>query len=169
MKPTLPIAVLFLSAASFGCIPASSTGDKSASTTSGVTAEEATPRKTIGKTTQKVLDLKKALANGAVLASTSVEANNPLMASADAYRTTVGKLGGFDVTKKIQLRNASSIKRPQPLTYDVFMAEIIEPGGMNGIRLPMLPYYQEYAWDEANQDLVVVDFPARKEERAKQR
>ncbi len=49
------------------------------------------------------------------------------------------------------------------------MAEIIEPGGMNGIRLPMLPYYQEYAWDEANQDLVVVDFPARKEERAKQR
>jgi hypothetical protein len=169
MKRTLLFAVLVSCIVSLGCLPASSTADKSASTTPGVTAEEATPRKTIGKTTQKVLNLKKALANGAVLASTSVESQNPLMASAEAYRTSVAKISGYGVTQKIQLRNASSIKRPKPLTYEVFMAEIIEPGGMNGIRLPMLPYYQEYAWDEANQDLVVVDFPARKEERAKQR
>ena len=169
LKQRLLIAVSIFCTPLVGCIPSSSTSDKSASTTPGVTAEEATPRETIGKTTQEVLKLEKALEDGAVLASTSVESSNPLMVSAEAYRTSVAKIGGFGVTQKIQMRNASSIKRPQPLTYDVFMAEIIEPGGMNGIRLPMLPYYQEYAWDEENQDLVVVDFPARKEERAKQR
>lgn len=169
MKHSLQIAVWISCAVSVGCLPSTSTSDKSKSTTPGATAEEATPRETIGKKTQNVLDLEKALADGGVLASTKVESKNPLMVSAEAYRTSVAKIGGFGVTQKIQLRNASSIKRPQPLTYDVFMAEIIEPGGMNGIRLPMLPYYQEYAWDEPKQVLVVVDFPARKEERAKQR
>ena len=49
------------------------------------------------------------------------------------------------------------------------MDEIIRKGKGDGIWLAMLPYYQEYAWDEKNQKLVVVDFPARKEEREKQR
>lgn len=168
MNHALKTTALLLCAVSTGCIP-SSTADKSASTTPGASAEEATPRETIGKTTQNVLKLETAIADGGVPASTSVESKNPLMVSAEAYRTSVAKLGGMAVTKKIQLRNASSIKQPVPLTYDVFMAEIIEPDGTNGIRLPMLPYYQEYAWDEPNQALVVIDFPARKEERAKQR
>ncbi|MDA8743467.1 hypothetical protein N9N28_02430 [Rubripirellula amarantea] len=153
-----------------GCMPTASQADKTKeSTTPGVTAEEATPREIIGKTTQNVLVLEEAIANGAVLASTSVETSNPLLASAGAYRTSVGKIGGMGVEKAIQLRNASSIRDPEPLDHPTFMAEIIKPGSGNGIRLPMLPYYQEYAWDEPNQKLVVVDFPARKEERAKQR
>ena len=73
------------------------------------------------------------------------------------------------VDKAIQIRNAQSIQDPKPLSYKVFMEEIIKKGGPDGIRLAMLPYYQEYAWDEVNQQLVVVDFPARKEEREKQR
>jgi hypothetical protein len=32
----------------------------------------------------------------------------------------------------------------------------------------MLPYYQEYAWDEAAQKLVVVEFPKKKEDFQKQ-
>lgn len=172
MKHALTTTALLLAAATIGatsgCLPSSST-DNAGATQPGATAEESTPRETIGKTTQNVLKLETALADGGVLASTSIESKNPLMVSAEAYRTTVAKVGGFGVTKKIQLRNASSIKRPQPLTYEVFMAEIIEPGGMDGIRLPMLPYYQEYAWDEAEQALVVVDFPARQEERERQR
>ena len=71
--------------------------------------------------------------------------------------------------KAIQIRNAQSIRDPLPLSHEVFLEEIIRKGRGDGIRLPMLPYYQEYAWDEPNQKLVVVDFPARKEERAKQR
>jgi hypothetical protein len=42
------------------------------------------------------------------------------------------------------------------------MAEIIKKDQAEGIKLAMLPYYQEYAWDEADQKLVVVEFPARK-------
>jgi hypothetical protein len=163
------LSVLFACMGSVGCLPSTSTSGQKASTTPGVTAEEATPRETIGKTTQNVLNLEKALSDGGVLASTSVESKNPLMVSAEAYRTQVAKIGGMGVEQKIQLKNASSIKDPKPLSYDDFMSQIIEPGQPNGIRLPMLPYYQEYAWDEPNQALVVVDFPARKEERKKQR
>jgi len=49
------------------------------------------------------------------------------------------------------------------------MNEIIKKDDPNGIRLPMLPYYQEYTWDEAAQKLVIVDFPARQVEREENR
>ena len=42
------------------------------------------------------------------------------------------------------------------------MAEIIKKDQPDGLPLDTLPYYQEYAWDEANQQLVVVEFPKRK-------
>ncbi|MCM2375288.1 hypothetical protein [Aporhodopirellula aestuarii] len=167
MRNLLRVGLLLALAAPIGCFPSTSTNDKSASSTPS--ADEATPRETIGKTTQNVLDLEQALRDGAELASTKVESKNPLMISADAYRTSVGKIGGMGVEQAIQLRNAQSIQDPKPLTYDVFMAEIIKKGQPDGIRLPMLPYYQEYTWDKKNQKLVVVDFPARIEEREKQR
>jgi len=152
-----------------GCVPPKSEAKKKESSTSGVTAEEATPRETIGKTTQNVLALNQAIADGAVLASMEVETTNPLLASAAAYRTSIGRLSSMSVDKAIQIRNAQSIQDPKPLSHEEFMDEIIKKGKPNGIRLPMLPYYQEYAWDVPNQKLVVVDFPARKEERERQR
>jgi len=42
------------------------------------------------------------------------------------------------------------------------MKRIIQPGGPNGISLPMLPSYQEYAFDPGQQCLVVVEFAERK-------
>ncbi|MCE9632165.1 MAG: hypothetical protein K8S94_15795 [Planctomycetia bacterium] len=45
------------------------------------------------------------------------------------------------------------------------MAAIIEPGSPGGLHLPMLPYYQEYAYDPAAKTLVVVEFPAKKQQR----
>jgi hypothetical protein len=135
---------------------------------SGVTAEDATPRETLNKTTQNVLDLEKAMAEGATLASTKVEVADPLTQSAAAYRTSVGKLGAMAVHQAIQIRNAQSIDDPKPLKYEQFMAEIIRKGEPDGIQLAMLPYYQEYAWDFAEQKLVVVEFLARKAERRKE-
>ena len=169
MKNTLPICVLLSLVATTGCMPSSPKADKAESSTPGVTAEEATPRKTIGKTTQNVLALEQALSEGAILASTEIETKNPLLVNAEAYRTQVGKIGGMAVYNAIQIRNAQSIRDPQPLTHETLMAEIIKKGESDGIHLPMLPYYQEYAWDQPNQKLVVVDFPARKAEREKQR
>lgn len=125
-------------------------------------------RKTIGEKTQNVLKLPEALQNGGVLASMEVGATDPLTQSADVYRTSVAKIGMMAVEQAIQLRNAQSIQDPKPLTYDEFMTEIIKKDKPDGLKLAMLPYYQEYAWDEPNQKLVVVEFPAKKADFQKQ-
>ena len=121
-------------------------------------------RETLRKTTQDVLKLPDALANGGVLAATTIAATDPLTQSADAYKTTVAKLGAMSVEQAIQIRNAQNIADPKPLSHDEFLAEIIKKGQADGIQLPMLPYYQEYAWDEPNQKLVVVEFPQKKKD-----
>lgn len=120
------------------------------------------PRETFKKTTQLVLKLTDALADGGVLASTEIEVADPLTQAASAHRTIPAKLAAMNVKHSIDLRNASNIQDPKPLSYDEFMAEIIKKDQPDGMSLPMLPYYQEYAWDEANQQLVTVEFPKRK-------
>ena len=154
-----------------GCFKPKPPGEANvaAAGTPGVTAEEASPRETMNQKTQNVLALDEALASGGQVASAEISATNPLLASADAYRTSVTKLSGMAVEQAIQLRNAQSIADPKPLTHAQFLAEIIKPGQPDGIQLPMLPYYQEYAWDEGAQKLIAVDFPARVEAREKSR
>ncbi|SRR6056297_2995481 len=149
-----------------GCRPTAQNG---ASPEAEETAQEEEERGIINQKTQEVLPLEVALQEGAVLAATGIETNNPLLQNAAAYRTSVAKIGAMAVDKAIQLRNAQSIDRPQPLGYEQFMAEIIKPGQPDGIQLAELPYYQEYAWDVADQKLVVVDFPARKQARQAER
>ena len=165
------LTLLFISVA--GCLPVSPKAKtaKSAakSSTQGAPADDATPRETLNKKTQNVLDLKQALTDGGVLASTKVESTNPLLQSADAYRTSAAKIAAMAVEQAIQIRNAQSIQDPKPLSHAEFVSEIIKPNEPDGIQLPMLPYYQEYAWDEQAQKLVAVDFPARQAEREKQR
>ncbi|MDA1055666.1 MAG: hypothetical protein O3C40_35165 [Planctomycetota bacterium] len=152
-----------------GCLRISPTAETAKSSTPGVAADDATPRGILNKTTQNVLDLNQALADGGVLASTKIESTNPLLQSADAYRTSVAKIAAMAVEHAIQLRNAQSINDPKPLAHAEFVSEIIKPDESDGIHLPMLPYYQEYAWDEQAQKLVAVDFPARQAERETQR
>lgn len=126
-------------------------------------------RKTIGEKTQDVRNLSVELNKGAVLASTEISVSDPLTQAAEAYRTSVGKIGGMAVERAIQMRNAMNIMEdPKPLTYDEFMTEIIKKDQPDGIYLAELPYYQAYAWDEANQKLVVIDYPKIKEEYEKQ-
>lgn len=122
-------------------------------------------RKTLGKTTQNVLLLEKALAEGGVLAETSITSSGLEMAS-DAYKTSVGKIAGMAVQQKLSLYQAEHGEVPE--SYDDFMAKIIEPGSPTGLQLPMLPYYQEYAYDPSEKKLVVVEFPAKKEQREKE-
>jgi hypothetical protein len=120
-------------------------------------------RETLHKTTQEVLKLQDALENGGVLAATDIPEADPLTQNAAAYRTTVGKISGMAVEKAIQIRKAQNIMEDdKPMTYETFMSEIIKKGQPEGIQLAMLPYYQEYAWDETKQKLVVVEFPAKK-------
>ncbi len=119
-------------------------------------------RKTIGKTTQTVLELSKAIADGGVPAEMEIESGG-LEVVADAYRTSVGKLAVIAVTKKMAEHEAEHGSKPQ--SYEAFMAKIIEAGSPSGLQLPMLPYYQEYAYDPAKKTLVVVEFPEKKRQR----
>jgi hypothetical protein len=64
------------------------------------------------------------------------------------------------VEQKMQMHRAQFGSLPKD--YDSFMADIIAPGKPDGLQLPMLPYYQEYAYDPASQKLIVVEFPEKK-------
>ena len=127
--------------------------------------QAAQPRATLGKTTQNVLDLAAATAEGGVV----VEAGAPrsgLDAITGAHRAAAGQISILAVEHKMKLDAAEHGSKPK--THAEFMKRIIAAGQPDEIRLPMLPFYQEYAFDPAGQCLVVVEFPARKEQRERE-
>jgi hypothetical protein len=117
-------------------------------------------RETLNKTTQDVRDLKTELANGGVLADTEIQVADPLTQSADAYRTEVAKIAKMRV--QMDMGQYEALNGEKPKTYQEFMDVIIKKGKAEGIQLPMLPYYQEYAYDSDKKELVVVEYPAKK-------
>lgn len=123
------------------------------------------PRKTVGKTTQKVLDLAEAKTKGGVPADITAERSG-LEAVTGAYRSAVGQVSILAVEHKMQLDRAEHGSSPK--THADFMKRIIQPGGPDGISLPLLPYYQEYAFDPERQGLVIVEFPELKAQREKE-
>ncbi len=117
-------------------------------------------RETLHKTTQDVRDLKTELANGGILADTEIQVADPLTQSADAYRTSVAKIAKMKV--QMDMDQYEALNGEKPKTYQEFMDVIIKKGKADGIQLPMLPYYQEYAYDSDKKELVVVEYPAKK-------
>jgi len=131
----------------------------------GAPAGEVQTRETIRKYTQNVLKLDEALAQGGVVAATTIPNTDYLSQQAAAYRTTVGRIGAMNVAHAIEIYKAEHIMdRDKPIAYDDFMTHILKKDQPDGLQLAMLPYYQEYAYDEPNQRLVVVEFPAKKEQ-----
>jgi len=122
-------------------------------------------RKTLNQKTQNVLLLEDAIKDGGVRAEMSITSQG-IGVAADAYRTSVGKLSIIAVDQKMAFFQAEKDRKPKD--YQEFMDKIIEPGKPDGIQLPMLPYYQEYAYDPEAQELVVIEFPAKKEQRQKE-
>ena len=122
-------------------------------------------RKTVGKTTQKVLDLAAALADGGVVADPTAPREG-LDVVTGAYRSASAQIGGLAVEQGLRLHAAEHGSRPA--THAEFMSTIMKPGEPDGIQLPMLPYYQEYAFDPDKGALVIVNFPARHEQRKKE-
>jgi hypothetical protein len=109
--------------------------------------------------------LSEALKQGGVPAEMSIKSQG-LGVAADAYRTSVGKLSIIAVDQKMNFFQAENDRKPND--YKEFMDRIIEPGKPDGIMLPMLPYYQEYAYDPDAKELVVIEFPAKKEQRQRE-
>jgi hypothetical protein len=123
------------------------------------------PRKTLAKTTQNVLELSQALADGGVLADTTATSDG-LAAVTDAVRKTSGTIGTLAVEQKLRLYEAEHGRKPE--THEEFMRLIIAPGTPDEVRLPMLPFYQEWAYDPAAEKVVVIEFPALKEQRRRE-
>jgi len=119
-------------------------------------------RQTVGKTTQNVLELQQALAAGGVLADVS-ESGTGLTVASDTYRISMGRMAVLSVEQKLTLYQAEHDSVPE--THADFMEKIIEPGKPTGLSLPTLPYYQEYAYDPDKKSLVVIEFPAKKQQR----
>jgi len=122
-------------------------------------------RQTIRKTTQNVLKLSDALENGGVVSELRITGQG-LEVVSEAYSTSVGEIGILAVTQAMNLYQAEFGEFPK--SYDEFMLKIIKKDQPDGTSLAMLPYYQEYAYDEKAKKLVVVEFPAKKEQRQKE-
>jgi hypothetical protein len=119
-------------------------------------------RKTLGKTTQTVLELEAAKADGGVVIDPTAERQG-LDVVTGAYGSASAQIGTLAVEQALRLHVAEHGSRPA--THAEFMATIMKPGQPDGIQLPMLPYYLEYAFDPQRGGLVVVEFPARREQR----
>jgi hypothetical protein len=135
--------------------------------------EDAKPKKprveardTLKKTTQDVRVLKDELAKGGVLTDGKTHATEHLDLMADVYRTEVANIAKMRV--QMDMATYEALNGEKPKTYEEFMEQIIKKGKAEGIQLPMLPYYQEYAYDADKKELVVVEYPEKKKAMEKQ-
>jgi hypothetical protein len=117
-------------------------------------------RPILGRTTNVIKDAPRELEKGgAQKSSLKITAKDPITLQGNAYVTSVGKIAIGQIQHSLDLYHATNER--YPTTLDEFMNEIIKP---NGIRLPQLPYYQEYGYDGPNHQLVVLEYPDRKEQ-----
>ncbi len=117
-------------------------------------------RDTLKKTTQDVYQLKEELAKGGVVTDGKTHDKEYLDLMADVYRTEVANIAKMRV--QMDMGTYEALNGEKPKTYEEFMEHIIKKGKAEGIQLPMLPYYQEYAYDPDKKELVVVEYPAKK-------
>ena len=112
----------------------------------------------IGQRTQKVVEAEPALKKGdARVASTKIVAKDPITLQGNAYVAIIGRTSQLQIEHALNLFHGANDRYPKD--YDEFIAEIIKA---NNISLPKLPAYQEYAYDEQEHKLIVIEYPDRK-------
>jgi hypothetical protein len=118
-------------------------------------------REILGKTTQEVRAAAPELKNGgAQEASQKVTAKDPITLGGNVYVVAVDRIAAGNVKHAIDLYQASTGAYPKD--FKEFMDEIIKPNQPDGIRLPALPYYQDYGYDEKEHKLIILEYPDRK-------
>jgi hypothetical protein len=128
------------------------------------TPEESRPRDILGERTTDIRDAEtEQRQRGAEVSTGKIVAKDPITIQGNAYVSIVGQASVLKIKHALDLFHAQNERYPANL--DEFMNEIIKP---NGIALPRLPYYQEYAYDAQNHSLVIMEYPARKEARQRE-
>ena len=116
------------------------------------------PRPILGETTQNIGDMEKEKKAGGVVKEPRITAKDPILLVGNAYVSIVSQATQGQITHAVDLYQAETGEYPK--TLEEFMEKIIKP---NGIKLPTLPFYQEYSYDAPNHKLVIMEYPDRKE------
>ena len=118
----------------------------------------AKPEFIVGKRTQNIGNARTELQKGnAQVASTRIVARDPITLQGNAYVSIIGQAAMSNMKHAIDLFRAENDRYPKD--YNEFMDVIIRA---NNIALPKLPYYQEYAYDENEHKLIIIEYPDRK-------
>jgi len=120
----------------------------------------AKPEFIVGKRTNDIRNAQTELTKGkAQVASTRIVAKDPFTLQGNAYVSIVGRASMLNMQHAIDLFKAENDRFPKD--YNEFMDVIIKA---NNIGLPTLPYYQEYAYNDKDHKLIIIEYPARKEQ-----
>jgi hypothetical protein len=110
---------------------------------------------------QRTTDIRNAAAeveNGdAKAVKPQVTAKEYVSLQGNAYVSIIGRVSILKIQQAMDLYHAQNDRYPKD--YDEFMTEIIKA---NSIALPQLPPYQKYGYDEPNHKLVIIEYPALK-------
>jgi len=118
----------------------------------------AKPEFIVGKNTQNIRNAQTELQQGkAKVASTRIVSRDPITLPGNAYVSIIGQKSMLDIQHALDLYRATNDR--YPANYDEFMNEIIKA---NNISLRQLPSYQDYAYDEKEHKLIIIEYPDRK-------
>ncbi len=123
---------------------------------------KANPQSIIGRRTQDIRNAATELQKGdAKVATTKITAKDYITLQGNAYVTIIGRTSQLQIEHALDLYHAANDRYPKD--YDEFMAEIITA---NNIALPALPPYQKYGYDEKEHKLIILEYPALKDQPA---
>ena len=80
---------------------------------------------------------------------------DPITVAGNVYVSAIGQTSIGQIKHAMDLYQAGHDGQ-YPKTYEEFKAEILVPGG---IKLPTLPYYQEYGYDAPTHQLIILEYP----------
>ncbi len=114
----------------------------------------------IGKMTNEVVDMKKALAENPDLVEVDqrITGTDPITVYGQAYINTRSKASQLGMIHAINLFKAEHERHP---TYDEFMKIMRE----HHVEFTMLPYYQMYAYDDTDGRIVVLQDPEKRKKK----
>ena len=122
--------------------------------------DQVKPREIIGKTTSDIRDMQAEQATGAVKADNEGAVRKEIFAPSKYYVVSIDRIAAMNVKHAIDLYQAETGAYPKD--YNEFIQNVIKKGQPDEIRLPQLPYYQEYSYYAEKHELVVLEYPARK-------
>jgi hypothetical protein len=132
-------------------------GTATASAPAPAPEEEIKLRPVINERTDDIKDAAAELQKGGQQANMTIVAKDPITLPGNAYVTIIGRASIDQITYALRLYEAENGRYPKD--YQEFMDEVIKK---NNIALPQLPFYQDYAYDEKEHKLVVLEYPDRK-------